>query len=380
MQKIGKVIKHRFFLFFIFSAFCFLPSAFSAQIRVVILQDAESAGIKVSGFYEITDPSGKLILKGKGLKTTAVAYKGGMLIARKNFKSAKINIHPQEGDEVVVNGRRFKGDIQLIVSNNARVSAINRINLEDYVKGILYHEASHYWPIEALKAQAVVCRSYAVYQSQENKSKDYDVTADVYSQVYGGSDSERYRTNTATDQTQGMILTYKNKPLPAFFHATCGGHTQDASRLWNIDIPPLKGVACGWCKDSPHFNWHSVLSLEEIEDALSKSGGRQVGRIKSIAILGRDDSGRITELKISGEQETTISSKDFRSIIGPNTIRSANFNVTVVNTDAVFEGLGWGHGAGLCQWGAYFMAKEGKTFEEILKYYYPHSDVKTLGF
>jgi stage II sporulation protein D len=114
----------------------------------------------------------------------------------------------------------------------------------------------------------------------------------------------------------------------------------------------------------------------EIRQRLVDSG-KHLGVIKEIKILNRDNSNRIIDLEIiSTKGSLVIPAKDFRSIIGPNTIRSTNFEVSVVGTDAIFEGLGWGHGVGLCQWGAYFMAKQGYTADKILKYYYPGSDVK----
>jgi stage II sporulation protein D len=214
---------------------------------------------------------------------------------------------------------------------------------------------------------------------EENKLKDFDVTSDIYSQVYGGKTSERYRTNKAVDATAGIVLTYRGKVIPAYFHATCGGHTEDASRLWDIDIVPLKGVVCNFCRGSRHFNWHAVLSLGEIEKKL-KEGGFKIGQLKDIQILGRDASGRITDLRlVSLQEEVKISAKDFRNIIGPNLIRSANFTVEIADSDAVFEGVGWGHGVGLCQWGAYFMAKQGYNFEQILKYYYPDSEISLIN-
>jgi stage II sporulation protein D len=233
--------------------------------------------------------------------------------------------------------------------------------------------------MEALKAQAVASRTYAMYQMQENKDNDYDVTSDIYSQVYGGKASERFRTSQAVDETDSQILTFEGKVFPAFFSATCAGHTEDASLLWDTDLTPLKGVVCGFCRESPHYNWHYVFSLPEIEDKLAQSG-RSIKGISQISILGRDNSGRITDLKItSAQEETKIAAKDFRNIIGPNIIRSTNFNVTVVDSDAVFEGLGWGHGAGLCQWGAYFMAKQGYKYEEILKFYYPQAEISSIS-
>jgi stage II sporulation protein D len=243
----------------------------------------------------------------------------------------------------------------------------------------LYHEASHYWPDEVLKAQAIICRTYALYQTQENKSKDYDVTSDIYSQVYGGRTSERYRLNRAVQQTTGLVLTYKGNLFPAFYHACCGGHTEDATVVWNLDLPPLKGLVCPFCKDSPHFNWHNILALDEISAKLRKALLGSGAKIKDIQIVGRNNSGRVAAIKlIYAANSAEILAKDFRNIIGPNLIKSTNFSVSVEDGQAIFEGLGWGHGVGFCQWGGYFMAKNGSSYEQILKYYYPGVDVSTL--
>jgi stage II sporulation protein D len=349
------------------------------SIRVVVLQNVSSLRLKVRGFYEVIDAkNNKLISRAKNLNTTVTPYSGGILLGDMKSYAEKVLIKSVEPEAAVINGRRFRGDVELIKKDNGNLLVLNFIDLEDYVKGILYHEVSHYWPLEALKAQAIISRTYAVYQVQENRQKDFDVTSDIYSQVYGGRTSERYRTNIAVEETKGSILTYNNKPFPAYFHATCAGHTEDASLLWNIDIPPLKGVVCNFCRESPHFKWHLVLYRGELRQRLVNAG-YNMGMIKEIIVLGKDNSARITDLKIvTTTKDLTISAKDFRNIIGPNEIRSTNFTVSIAGDDAVFEGIGWGHGVGLCQWGAYFMAKQGKSAEEILKYYYPASRVSLI--
>jgi stage II sporulation protein D len=301
-------------------------------------------------------------------------------MAGKVFPVDKLFIKTNQPDAVIINGRTFRGDIKLIKNSDMTLSVINYIELEDYIKGISVREISHYWPPEALKAEVIVFRTFALYKMQENAAKEYDLTSDIYSQVYSGRAAERYRINKAVDQTKDKVLMYRGKIFPAFYHATCAGHTEDASLLWNIDLAPLKGVACNFCKDSPHFKWHDVLTKEEIKDKLVASGYK-INRIKAIQILGRDESGRIRDLSIIGENKNiNITAKDFRELIGPNTIKSTNFQANTAGDDVVFEGLGWGHGVGLCQWGAYFMAKQGYKYDEILRYYYPQADVKTIGF
>ena len=345
-------------------------------IRVAVIQDAQSVDLRIYGIYELVDPKdNRLILRTKNLKVTVTVFDAGINLGNKAYPCQKLFIKTEEGGVIILNGRRFRGNLCLIRKLNLHLLVVNSIELEDYLKGILYHEVSHYWPVEVLKAQAVVSRTYALYQIQENSRKDYDVTADIYSQVYGGMTSERYRTNRAVNQTRGEALVYKDKIFPAYFHATSGGYTEDAAALWNINIAPLKGVLCSFCYESPHFKWHYVVSLNEIKDKLIASG-YAVNNIKGIEILNRDFSGRIKDLKISSDvKEIKIPAKDFRQALGPNVLMSTNFNLTLAGLDAVFEGTGWGHGVGMCQWGAYFLAKQGRHYTEILRYYYPGSEL-----
>ena len=347
-------------------------------IRVAIFQDVSYLRLKIKGSYEIIDStSNKVLNRGKNLNTTVTVYSQGLLLGNIRCNTNKLFIKPYYAESIIINGRVFRGDVQLI-KDNTKLSVINYIDLEDYVKGISVRETSHYWPIDSLKAQVIVFRTFAFYKMQENAQKDFDLTSDVYSQLYGGRAAERYRINKVVDETAGLVLTYQGKIFPAFYHATCGGHTDDAVLLWNIDMPPLKGVVCNFCQDSPHFKWHNVLSQEEVKDALAK-GGLRIENIKDILILGRDKSNRITDLKIvDDKKDMKISAKDFRNTLGPNVIKSTNFQVKVIDHDIVFEGFGWGHGVGLCQWGAYFMAKQGYTYKQILEYYYPGTQISSI--
>ncbi|MCX5714737.1 MAG: SpoIID/LytB domain-containing protein [Candidatus Omnitrophica bacterium] len=348
-------------------------------IRAAVLQDAPSFSLRIKGPYEIQEPdSKKIISRGRGLNVTVCSGQEGIVLGNFKANSNSILINVTAPAELIINGRRFRDNIRIYKRPDARLVVINIVNLEDYIRGILYHEASHYWPQEALRAQAIVCRTYALYEMQENNLRDFDVTSDIYSQVYGGLTSERQRTNAAVEDTRGCVLTYQGKIFPAFFSATCGGHTEDASVLWKIELPPLKGVPCDFCKESPHYNWHYVLSKQEFLKEFA-SAGYKIGGIMAIFPAGKDASGRVTDLKISSlTEEINISAKDFRNIIGPNLIRSTNFEVSVVHSDVVFEGVGWGHGVGLCQWGAYFMAKSGHTYIDILRHYYPGAEVTLM--
>jgi len=234
--------------------------------------------------------------------------------------------------------------------------------------------------MDALKGQAIIARTFALYQSRVMADKDYDVTSDVYSQMYGGKTSEKWRTNRAVDLTRGKVLTFNGDIFPTYYHATCGGRTEDADLLWGLDLKPLKGARCPYCVKSPHYSWRRKIILREIEEKLNKNG-YDIRGVWSIKAEGRDPSGRITDLIIKGSNTSVkIHSNRFRLIVGPNLLRSANFRITLVRGVALFEGIGWGHGVGLCQWGSYLMSKKGHNLEEILKFYYPGSEIRETKF
>ena len=241
----------------------------------------------------------------------------------------------------------------------------------------MYHEISHQWPIEAIKAQAVAARTYAVYQKEAMKSKNYDLMADTSSQVYGGYGSEKRKTNRAVNFTYGEILRYKGKVFPAYFHATCGGVTENASELWKIDIEPLKGERlCSFCLNSPHYYWKATMDLKTIQ---KKLGGfyKAKGDLGNIVVAERTSTGRVRTLGLKDEkgESFNISAKDFRSLLGPDFIRSTNFSMILDQDRVIFSGKGWGHGVGLCQWGAYGMSRQGYNYKQILEFYYPGAEI-----
>ena len=267
--------------------------------------------------------------------------------------------------------KRYRGVLTIYRIKN-KLLVVNTLPLETYVRGVLYHEVPHKWPMEVIKAQAVAVRSYAFYQTQVNKEKKYDVTSDIYSQVYGGRSAERYRTNIAADRTRGAVLFYKGKVLPAYFHSTCGGHTEDAGELWKHDLAPLKGVVSHYCRTSPYYFWKKNFQSKKVQEKLNEKGYK-IGLIKDIQIVQRNNSGRIKFLKIISRdgKSIDISGKDFRNIVGPNNLKSNQYKIIMKGYYFDVIGKGWGHGVGMCQWGAYQMAKERFSYKAILKHFYP---------
>lgn len=391
VKKITKIIRGKggyFLTVILLPVACCLPPVFSfaatqdKTVRIAILQDAKSFYLRIKGNFEMRDLSAKrLIRKGKGFKKQKVEARAGKLVSKDiTISASRIQIVPFKGGTIYINNRAYRGSINFIRKGSSGVLVVNELPLEDYVQGILCKEIAPWWPMDALKAQAVIARTYALYQMQFTKSKDFDLTNDIYSQVYGGKTSEKWRTNRAVALTKGKILTFKGSIFPTYYHATCSGHTEDAAALWNVDLAPLKGVVCGFCGASPHLEWKKEIPLGIIASKLRAKGHQCPEEIEDIEIINRNNSGRVIQLRLKGKDNTflEISAKDFRQALDPNTIRSANFAVKVVGAAAHIEGLGWGHGVGLCQWGMYFMAKEGSAYEHILAYYFPQSEMNSI--
>lgn len=349
-------------------------------LRVLVIDNKESVLMAIKGSYRVySTTSDKLLTGGYILHTIVTASDQGIMFGQRDLKFSKIRVVVPESSYIYIDGRAFRGSVDIIRKENMKLMVINRVPLEEYLYGVLYNEISHRWPIEAIKAQAIAARTFALYQARQNKLQDYDLTNDIYSQVYSGATSERWSTTRAVKMTTGKVLTYNGDIFPTYYHATCGGHTEDASNLWNIDLPCLKGVVCGYCKDSPHYRWTKTMVLSDVEKKLN-AGGYKLGRIKDIVIVSRNDSGRVDKLEIKDETGISyiITAKDFRQILGPNELRSTNFEASISGDKLVLKGIGWGHGVGMCQWGAKGQSEKGKTCEEILGLYYPGAQITTI--
>ena len=345
-------------------------------VRVAILDKVDELNFSIRGKYKIVDlASGAILDEGRGLRESRISsYPGGITINDKKYPLRRLRLAASKDITLYLDDKvsRYRGALDIIVKPNKKFQVVNTVEIEQYIRGVLYHEVSHRWPMEAMKAQAVAARTYALYQMKKNKNNDYDVTGDIYSQVYGGKNSERFRTNIAVKRTLGKILVYNNKVLPAYFHASCGGHTENAKNIWGENLPPLAGVPCSFCALAPHANWKKNFRSQDIQEKLA-ANDYQTGPITEIRVLSRNESGRINDLLFTARDgtTTTIPGVKFRGIIGPNTIKSNRYEVLMKGYYFDLIGKGWGHGVGMCQWGAHQMAEERHKYDEILSFYYP---------
>lgn len=271
--------------------------------------------------------------------------------------------------EVLLSGLNYSGNIEVWKGENG-LYIINEIPLEDYVKGVVAAEVGNKWELEALKAQAVVARTYAVYQKIHNKKRPYHITASVLDQVYkAGNISEDIER--AVMETKGEILTYEGEPIIAFYHSTSGGMTEDPAEVFGRSYPYLKPVETS-CENSPYNIWEKRIPLSEIEKASSING------IKEIYINETTVSNRVRNLKIVTEKdEHIVIAKDLRKNLGWDRLPSTMItNIKREGDIFIIEGKGYGHGVGMCQWTALDMAKKGMNYREILSKFYPNTTIE----
>lgn len=304
----------------------------------------------------------------------------GLSLGSREYKIFGVNLTSVDRHQInfILNKHSYRGQIQLIREPDLTISVVNYLSLEEYLASVLPGEIPPNWPEAALQAQAIAARTYALYQSLQRQDRDFHLQADVRSQVYSGAGKEVKSATVVVRATQGQILTYKGYIFPAYYHAACGGRRQDAARLWRINIKPLKGGYCPFCSLSPHQGWRVELNAFQIREKISKM--QPIGEIYAVNTIGRDRSGRVNKVKIfHSEGVLSIPAHKFRLAIGPDLIKSTNFNISQRNDQFVFTGYGWGHGVGLCQWGAAEMARQGYTAQQILRFYYPGSRITKMS-
>lgn len=254
------------------------------------------------------------------------------------------------------------------------------INLEDYLVGVVSGEVPVYFENEALKAQAVAARTYALKQIENNKEKEYDVTDTVSSQVYKteedlkkrwGSDYEKNieKIKNAVKSTEGEYVSYNNDPIYAFFFSTSNGYTEDNKNVFGQDLPYLKTVDSSFDeKETSNFIVTKEYSLNDFYNKLN------IPYSESLTITDEEKSnaGRVLNLKINGN---LMNGRDFQSKLK---LRSTDFTVEKTGDKVTITTKGFGHGVGMSQYGANALAKQNKTYEEILKYYYTETNLQKL--
>lgn len=331
-----------------------------------------------------------------------------------------------------VNGKQYRGEIEVRRFSDSDMTVINTLNIEEYLYGVVPAEIESYSPIEALKAQAVAARTYTYLNMGKNKKWDFDLNNTVDNQVYAGFDSEQATTNQAVDDTKGKKILYNGSLASVFYFSSSGGMTEDNINVWGTDLPYLKSVLDPYeAGNSYNYSWSRTFTAADIKRKLFTSGV-DIGDIVSMTVEEYSPAGRVNKLKITGTNGSiTYQRENIRMILGENgylpsrmftinsggasstgnnlvsvvsaegqssvnvygtkaissmgtsEVLSANGPLKVVGADNsaiisgtvqsgtfVLIGKGWGHGVGMSQEGAKGFAKIGYTYDKILMHYF----------
>ena len=336
---------------------------------------------------------------------------------------------------IIVEKDSYRGYIKLLVNNNELI-VINHLYLDHYLYGVVPREMSYTSPMEALKAQAVASRSFALSNINKHIHEGFNLCDTEHCQVYGGYIYERPTTNQAIDETNNILIYYNGEVIEALYHSTSSGYTEDSSNVWGGSLPYLKSVEDHFSLDSPHNNWSFSIKLSDLNEKLM-AAGINIGELQNIEIMETTSTNKVKNLKLIGSLgEEIITGERFRIIMGGTTLKSAWFdikgassntvnyayvidgssiepkvidiskahivdgnsrrpvtrsglirargddgvknyelNLSIPSNELIIEGSGYGHGVGMSQYGAKKMAEYGYSFEEILKFYYTGVDV-----
>jgi len=349
------------------------------DIRVLVLKDVSA--VKLSGERLVLHDlkTGQTLFKDRKSSSLTVEREiHPRLRVRGHSLSVPGLVVDSSAGPVSINGRQYREQIKMIPGPNQDVWVINVLPLEEYLVGLINYEISSQWSIEALKAQVVAARTYAFYQRSNRSGELYDVDSGVSDQVYGGVGKEDSRSRKAVQATRGELILYQGSPIFAVYSSSCGGKTEEGENMWAGNFPYLRSTECNYCLDSPYFLWNYSIDGEHLGVALE--GASFNSRVLSLEISQRSQSRRVLKLTVQTERnQRQISGKDFRRLVGYDQLRSTNFVISQKDGVYHFSGLGWGHGVGLCQWGAKGMADAGAEYHTILKYYYQDVEVGRIS-
>ncbi len=375
-------------------------------VRIGLATDWDTAAVGASGASQVIDLGGDEVIR----QSDSACYwrfktaSGGIYIAGKTIRTGELEVKPVGKSFVIFNGKYYRGSIIVRRNTRGKLNIINRLELDEYIQGVMGAEIRADWPAEAAKAQAIVARTYTLYNLGKHKSDGFDLCTDPFHcQGYKGIAGEHPYTNQAVKETVNVVMGYNKKVINSVYHSDSGGYTEDSENVWGKYFPYLRGVSSfNFETGSPYRHWRLRMTSTEFARALRRYG-IAIGTIYSIVPSVISKSGRAIKLRIVHSKGTTeIGGERLRLILGVNKLRSTLFRVKIypsrANSDfglgeddlsplsdrfetlviagrsqpdmIEFDGRGWGHGVGLSQWGARGMALEGYNYAQILTHYY----------
>ena len=378
-----------------------------AVVRVGLSVDADSVIVSGTGgspAYELVAPDGATLYRGGESDRLIVRNDGGLRARTPEGRTIAVpelsSLRAARGSVgyVMIDNAQYRGDVLLRSSAGGGVTAINTLDMETYLLGVVPREipVTQY---EAVKAQAVAARTYAVGQMGRRESLGFDFYASVQDQVYGGIGAENDIATRAIAETAGEILTYGGEPIDAFYHSTCGGRTAAIEEVWNsAPVPYLRSVSDekpgggAWCDTSNRYRWTVAWTGEQLRGVLARTlagrGARSLADVHDIEIAERGPSQRAEWTVVTvDDRDYRVRGDSIRWVLrtpadaGLNSAllfdvreRHSGDEITALEVD----GGGWGHGIGMCQVGAMGRAAAGQSYREILAAYYQGATLTRL--
>ncbi len=367
-------------------------------VRVLVRSNVSTLRVRADGGIAVSDGADRAIGTVSGDDWIVVRPQSATAfeVADGIVEDGVCHLRPVQGGSLRLSIRRdgqwldeihYPGSLHLTIRSRNLIDVVNLVDVERYVACVVAKEAWPTFATEAFRVQAIVSRGYVLFQMRRRTSADYDVRATQGSQVYTGirNDGTGRKAIDAAQYTRGLVCTWHDGTadvlFSSYYSAACGGMSQPAAIFGKADdIPPLAGgVPCDYCKIAPgeSYRWGPVrIERRRVFDRLESRDSKMssLKGLRNIEVIKRSPHGRSTRIRITGDSGETheMSSENFRLALGASTVRSTDCDFRMTENHVVFEnGRGYGHGLGLCQWGAQGQALLGKTAAEILRYYYP---------
>lgn len=360
------------------------------SMRVLLSHGKTPPEISTGGAYHLIT-GGRIVQKGKALSPAKLTGRGQeIFLGGHKCADDEMYLKTLDDGKVKVNQREYYGDLHCTVKKAGELQVVNVVPMEKYVTCVLGGEM----PLDlaqeaALEAQAIIARTYALYEKMHHEERDFDVYDTVQSQVYRGLEMETPYARAIVKKTRGIVILYQNAVFKTFFHSTCGGHTASAAQVFDYpDITPLSGRPCPFCTTSKYYTWQYLADVSDLELMLSKL--KLASPFHGLAVTVQDRAGRVLAMEVhyGKGKKIALKASDVRSALEANKLRSTLFGIKAVENGILFEGRGWGHGVGMCQIGAMEMAKPSLTESgvtragfsafDIIRFYYPASQIYRL--
>lgn len=349
------------------------PAQAELLLRVAIEQDVSSVQLGSSTNAVLKDGTGQVLAELQG-GTALVAQSSGGGVSISQWQAGAVWIEPKDGGLVWIGDQWYRGRTY-VVPTSGGLTAVNYVDLEEYLYSVVGSEVPTSWPLEALKAQAVAARSYALYQRQTSANTVFDVGDTTRWQVYKGIQEETASTQAAVQATRGQVLTYQGQIINAVFHSSSGGHTENVEDVWVSPLPYLRGVP-DFDQSAPVFQWTESFSADQLRARIPG-----IGNILSFEPVEYTPRGRIERMRVIGDAgEKQLSGDELRRALN---LRSTLFSIepqygqtastrsmASASGGFVVSGRGFGHGIGMSQYGALGMATQGHDYRQILTHYY----------